>query len=253
MTTQTPAQIKSTYAAAPATIDAGTSWAAPAAGSEWAAPAAGTAPTAGAGGLVVTEGATVSSVASGIGSGISTAVPYYAAARIGGNILTAAHPKEMSTTTVSGYMHTLGKSLQQPLNVERTWGQALGLEDDDSTTINILHDIINPLGYAERQAGTVICTELHRQGLMSDEIYEADQRFGAKQDAAVIAGYHIWGIPLASVMRKSRVVTMLIAPLAIAWAEDMAGKPNRLGAFLNKIGIPICRFIGSRALEVAHG
>jgi len=48
-------------------------------------------------------------------------------------------------------------------------------------------------------------------------------------------------------------VTAIIAPIALAWAEDMAGKPNRFGAFLNKIGVPVCRFIGSRILEVSHG
>ena len=101
--------------------------------------------------------------------------------------------------------------------------------------------------------GTVICTELYSQGFMDEETYLKDAEFGKKQDIEVIAGYHTWGIPLAKAMRNSRVVTWLVKPLALAWAEDMSGKKNALGAFLNKIGIPICRFIGERVMEVAHG
>jgi len=105
-------------------------------------------------------------------------------------------------------------------------------------------------GAVEVESGTVICTELHRQGLIDDETYEADERFGKKQDLDVMVGYHSWGIPLAGLMRKSEVVTWIIKPIALAWAENMAykegitKKKNLLGALIHSIGVPVCRAIG---------
>ena len=252
---QTGATPPSTPTVTPATTDMSATGAGMSTATGTGAGVLNTGPAVGAGmeGMAGTTGATTGSVAGGIAGGVATAAPYYAAAKIGGGILTSVHDKEASTTTVPGYMNVLGKSLESPLNVERTWGQALGLEDDDSTTINILHDIINPLGYVERQAGTVICSELHRQGLMDDITFEADKKFGKKQDIETLNGYHSWAIPLANLMRKSKAITWIVKPIALAWAKDMAGGKNMFGKIINKIGIPICRFIGRKALEVAHG
>lgn len=106
------------------------------------------------------------------------------------------------------------------------------------------------VGIVEEISGKVICTELHRQGLLSDEVYAADARFGRKQDGDVMAGYHAWAIPLVRAMRESRLVAALVKPIALSWAENMAymegvrDKPNHIGAIIHKIGLPICRFIG---------
>jgi len=105
------------------------------------------------------------------------------------------------------------------------------------------------VGGIREATGSVICTELHRQGIMSDKMFETDKAFGKKQDMETIAGYHIWAIPLANLMRKSKIVTWIIRPIAMAWAEDMAEGKNLFGKYLNKIGIPICQFIGSMKLR----
>ena len=132
------------------------------------------------------------------------------------------------------------------------------IEQQLMSPIDAILGIDNPGGAGNifgirNDGGTVICTELHRQGIMSDEIFEADKAFGKRQDLETLKGYHSWAIPLSNLMRKSKLVTWIITPIAMAWADNMAGKPNVLGVFLNKIGIPICRFIGKRSLEVAHG
>ena len=94
---------------------------------------------------------------------------------------------------------------------------------------------------------TVICTELHRQGLISDDIYKADAAFGKSLDDDTIRGYHLWGKPVARAMRKSPLLTWLIKPIVLSWARAMAGRQNSLfWSVALKLGIPVCRFIGRR-------
>ena len=197
-------------------------------------------------------GSTTGSVLGGIGSGVMTAAPYYAAAKFGGQA--ASYLSESIAPGELTPLSKLGESLEHPLGQEKFWAkEAFG---DDEVLMNVM-GWINPVGAAEEwvsdAVGTVICTELHRQGIMSDEVFETDKSFGKKQDIETIAGYHTWAIPLANLMRKYKIVTWVITPIAMAWAEDMAGGKNMFGKILNKIGIPICRFIGRKALEVAHG
>lgn len=102
--------------------------------------------------------------------------------------------------------------------------------------------------------GTVICTELHRQGYMTDEVYLADAEFGKTLSPAVIAGYHLWAKPYVCLMqRKDRVgraTTALARALALPWAQEMAfrmGVGERghwLGTALLICGVPVCGTIG---------
>ena len=101
--------------------------------------------------------------------------------------------------------------------------------------------------------GTVICTELHRQGKLCDEWFKVDKKVGqwfAKHDPDVMTGYHFWGKPLARLMKKSSFITYLVSLLALPWAKEMYIQQgnNEIGTFrgmfLYKLGLPICRIIG---------
>ena len=200
----------------------------------------------GAGGIGTATAAEGGASLAGAGSAALSAAPY----AVLGNLAAKAGGKWLEEQG-SGPGARIGRTMQTPYQgIGKPWVKELGLQSETTDTI---FAVLNPIGKVIEQIGTVICTELHRQGIMSDEMLEKDKEFGRKQDLETIAGYHTWGIPLASLMRKSKIVTWIISPIAMAWAEDMAGGKNRLGSFLNKIGIPICRFIGRRALEVAHG
>ena len=100
---------------------------------------------------------------------------------------------------------------------------------------------------------TVICTELHRQGLMSDEIREADERFGRMISATspeTMLGYHYWAIPIVNLMQKSRLFTKIVWAVARPWAYHMAyemgslEKDNLLGKVLMKVGGFVSKTIG---------
>jgi len=100
---------------------------------------------------------------------------------------------------------------------------------------------------------TVICTELHRQGFMSDEIREADERFGRMISATspeTMLGYHYWAIPIVNLMQKSRLFTKIVWTVARPWAYHMAYEmgsletDNLLGKILMKVGAFISKAIG---------
>lgn len=96
---------------------------------------------------------------------------------------------------------------------------------------------------------SVICTELHRQGYISDEVIRKDAMFGLNlylYDPCVLLGYQVWANKVAKLMAKSKLLTKLLAPIGVAWAENIAGtRPNLTGKIILKVGIPLCRFIGS--------
>jgi hypothetical protein len=95
--------------------------------------------------------------------------------------------------------------------------------------------------------GTVICTELHRQGFYSDKIYQADMTYGAFMKInhpEVYWGYRLWADPVVKLMKKSPLFTRMIALIAVPWAKNMAGEDNFLGALISAVGEPICYLIG---------
>jgi hypothetical protein len=153
-------------------------------------------------------------------------------------------------------MNAAGSPFQQ-------WGQLLGAPTVLGSGSNFGQSMGNSSGFGMQGGGgmSVICTELNRQGILSDELYKADGIWfdSFKLDNLdVVSGYHYWAIPVVNVMKKSKLVTKFISLVAIPWAEDMAyqvGKRksgNLFGRFVMNIGIPICRAIGRAKLEVDY-
>lgn len=72
-------------------------------------------------------------------------------------------------------------------------------------------------------AGKVICTELARQGYLPKEIWHADELFAKKYiPMGTIEVYHFWAKPLVRLMQKSHLITEIVSPYGIAWANHMA-------------------------------
>jgi hypothetical protein len=98
-------------------------------------------------------------------------------------------------------------------------------------------------------SGTVICSELYRQELMSEEMFDADVTFGNTLPMRTLAGYRWWGEPVARLMERSKLATRIIAPITLAVAKEMChvvshGKGSLLGRIILRIGLPICAIIG---------
>tara|TARA_R110000744_G_scaffold144157_3_gene256211 strand:+ start:3722 stop:4723 length:1002 start_codon:yes stop_codon:yes gene_type:complete len=106
-------------------------------------------------------------------------------------------------------------------------------------------------------ATSVICTELHRQGLVPTHLFEGDKRHGrhlAKIDPALMSGYHSWGKPVARWMKHSKLLTYTMWLIAYPVIKELAAKQGRgFGSIIGKailfIGIPICRTIGNIKLR----
>ena len=99
----------------------------------------------------------------------------------------------------------------------------------------------------------VICAELHRQGLMDETIYKADEAFGrylGDNDRDVLLGYQLWAKPVVKWMQRSKTATRIVASLATPWSYEMAyrvgarDKGTVEGKFLMFVGVPVCRAIG---------
>jgi len=112
------------------------------------------------------------------------------------------------------------------------------------------------------QDATVICGELYEQGYLPVNVLIGDKMYATYHvDREVYEGYRVWANPLVKLMRRSKLVTAVIAPLGICWARTMANKVdkdvkvNRLqklvGNTMLMVGTPVCRLLAQRRL--AHG
>jgi hypothetical protein len=119
--------------------------------------------------------------------------------------------------------------------------------------------------------GKIICTKLYELGLMSKEIYLADQAFGAelvKRSLDIYNGYRAWAeivvdwmdgggpkmMPWMSNEEFSTAAkkwsTKWAQDIATPWAEEMAYKMGKktssslTGRMITVAGIPICKLVG---------
>lgn len=108
--------------------------------------------------------------------------------------------------------------------------------------------------------GTVICTELAKQGYLSEVTMQADKTFGQVMlitNPEVMIGYWRFASPIVLLMQKSKVITYLVSLVAKPWAKQMAyevgvaPKGNLLGKAVMTVGIRFCRMLGKRALKYA--
>lgn len=107
--------------------------------------------------------------------------------------------------------------------------------------------------------GKIICTKLYELGLMSKEIYLADQAFGAelvRTRPDIYNGYRTWADIVVDWMNGqsgTRIQSWAISwaqDIATPWAEHMAYKMGTLkndsltGRWISHAGIPICKAVG---------
>jgi hypothetical protein len=153
---------------------------------------------------------------------------------------------------------------QYPYKQLDTLGKGMGLNFGTTTTLQTpgtspaatgLGTAASLYSLGNTKSPTVICTELHRQGFMSDEVYALDQAYGsmlAANDPEVYAGYIRLATPVVRKMQQSRLFARIVWTLAKPWADEMAhqmgmGKGSIVGKAIMLIGYPLCRFAGNKA------
>lgn len=114
-----------------------------------------------------------------------------------------------------------------------------------------------------RESGKIICTELHRQGLMDQATFEADQKFGShllKFNPDVMIGYWTVATPIVALMKASHAFARVVNFFAAPWAQEMAHRVspdlpgNRFGSLIMAAGFAFCGFVGRFRVRIkAYG
>jgi hypothetical protein len=99
--------------------------------------------------------------------------------------------------------------------------------------------LVNPVGAAisdvtsvvNRAVGTFICTELHSQGFISDELLRLDSMFGKvfkDSGSEAYKGYLIFAPKVVTLMKKSKIFSHIIASIFVPWSYWMDQRSRRL-------------------------
>ena len=104
-------------------------------------------------------------------------------------------------------------------------------------------EVSNPVG-----GSTIICTELYRQGYLSEKIWDADERYGEmmfKLYPKLVVGYHMWARYVVRYMKNNPHNTKYLYKFFKPWTEYMAyemgelPKQNYIGKIIHTIGVPL--------------
>ena len=102
-----------------------------------------------------------------------------------------------------------------------------------------------PMGGAQGGGSKIICNELYRQGFLSEEMWDADERYGEmmfEKDPKLVIGYQMWARSVVKFMKKNPKNTKMAYWLFKPWTEYMGykmgvvKKPTLRGRFTNWIG-----------------
>jgi len=103
---------------------------------------------------------------------------------------------------------------------------------------------------------TVICTELNRQGILSDSLYKVDKEFVSQNiDVATYVGYRLWAGYIVKAMQSSKLISKMVGWFIVPWAKQAGSivdsniKGTLLGRTMMKVGIPVCRYMGERKIK----
>jgi len=158
------------------------------------------------------------------------------------------------------------------------WNHIIGASDDYAPTLSTVAGYFgwNPRagvggGGGGGGGGKIICTKLYELGLMSQDIYEADQAFGAELVQVrpdIYNGYRAWAEIVVDWMdgqgpkmmfwmsdeefsaAAKKWSTTWAQDIATPWAEEMAYRVGRkqqgslTGRMIMAAGIPICKAVG---------
>ena len=96
-------------------------------------------------------------------------------------------------------------------------------------------------------SASVICTELLRQGFVSQEMIDLEHKYH-NFDWATYWGYRLWADPIVIKMSKSRRFARLVALFGVPFLNEIAHridpqrKGSRFGALMLRFGVPFCKW-----------
>ena len=107
--------------------------------------------------------------------------------------------------------------------------------------------------------GTVICTQLYRDGHLSRRYYLADSRYVREYlSENTQRGYRLWAVPLVRLMRRNKIAYAVAKYFGLRWSLHCASaychelQGNFIGAALNLLIVPICFILGLFITDTAY-
>lgn len=120
----------------------------------------------------------------------------------------------------------MAAQLTQLLGIGGTVGSIAGdITGAVGSVVNGVVDAVSDVGSAigDLFGGSVICTALYKRGKITRRVWNAAQRYG--RDIApsfVYVAYLAWGVPIAKKIDKHKWFAILMYPIFIPWAHELA-------------------------------
>jgi RHS repeat-associated protein len=172
------------------------------------------------------------------------------------DILSGGYEHDWSSSgTSEQFSLGLGFGLEEHSTFNYTWSLPLTTDLSPSTTTTTTtatSDSSSSSG-TKSGGGSIICTELHRQGLMDDATYRIDEDFGRALESKapfVLVGYRFLARPIVLEMQESRSFTLVVFAATKPWVNEMAhimGSHHQVdivGLLIMLIGIPLAALVG---------
>ena len=169
----------------------------------------------------------------GTGAGDGSAVTVATTPTNGSTVVATPTPNPVLVTSPE-----LPTSVSNTIVAGNTGGSASG---GSSSTTGLYPGYTTP-SYG---GSKIICNELYRQGFLTEELWDADERYGEmmfEKDPKLVIGYQMWARSVVKYMRKNPNNTKMAAWLFKPWTEYMGykmgvvEKPTLRGRFTNWIG-----------------
>jgi hypothetical protein len=102
------------------------------------------------------------------------------------------------------------------------------------------------------KGGSVICTELVRQGKLPVPLYMAGREYTESLPILTYIGYISWALPIAKWLRKNPEKAKFFAPVAISYYRLISRRSvfeshdtELLGGLVKYVGEPLCNLLGT--------
>jgi hypothetical protein len=152
----------------------------------------------------------------------------------------------------------LGYSQANSANINAATG-AVNVTTSQKSTQDTNQQSSSQTKESKASAGTVICTQLYRDGHLSRHYYLADTRFAALYFSETTRrGYHFWAVPLVRAMRKNPHLYRVVKYFGVKWSEHCAAafQPelplNLVGILMHLTLVPICFLLGSFVKDIDY-
>lgn len=215
------------------------------------------APVAGAGQPMISGGGAVTNInapsAGGASGGMGWAGPaaIVAAAEMGKK-LWGGTDKPWEERRLSEKFTSAPLVMFSPLNMALSnSGGALGNAVKEAARIEqqVLAPIDAIFGIKNVAGQTVICTELLRQGIVSQELIDLERKYQPNFSWETYWGYRFWADSIVRMMQKSSLFSRFVAIFGVSFLKEIAHrvepteKGSKFGSFILKIGVPFCKTV----------